>query len=67
VLTIPNVISGGALINDNKGFEWMTANYAAIAKRLPPDFVAFLPSFADGCSEARLEAAKKFFADPRIK
>jgi len=64
VLTIPNVISNGDLANDNRGYEWMTANYAAITKRLPPDFVAFLPQFADGCSAERLEKAKAFFADP---
>lgn len=64
VLTIPNVVSQGDLANDNRSYEWMTANYAAIAKRLPPDFVAFLPQFADGCSAERLEAATVFFADP---
>ncbi len=64
VLTIPNVISEGDLVNEDRAFEWMTANYAAIVKRIPPDVAAFLPQFADGCSEARLERATKFFADP---
>jgi alanyl aminopeptidase len=64
LLTIPNVVSNGSLKNDNAGYEWMTGNYATIVKRIPPDFAAFLPQFADGCSEERLEKAKKFFADP---
>ena len=64
VLTIPSVISDGDLKNEDLPFRWMTSNYAAIVKRIPPDVAAFLPQFADGCSEERLERAKAFFADP---
>jgi len=64
LLAIPNVISAGALKYEDTGYEWMTANYDAIVQRVPPDFAAFLPHFADGCSEERLQKAKAFFADP---
>jgi alanyl aminopeptidase len=64
VLTIPKVISDGDRKNEDLSFQWMTGNYAAIVKRIPPDVAAFLPRFADGCSYERLERAKTFFADP---
>jgi len=64
LLTIPHVVSSGSLKNENAGYAWMTENYATIVKRIPPDFAAFLPQFAEGCSEERLEKAKDFFADP---
>jgi alanyl aminopeptidase len=64
VLTIPSVISEGDLKNEDLSYQWMTGNYATIVKRIPPDVAAFLPQFADGCSEERLERAKVFFADP---
>ena len=64
VLTIPSVISEGDLKNEDLAYQWMTGNYATIVKRIPPDVAAFLPQFADGCSEDRLERAKIFFADP---
>jgi cytosol alanyl aminopeptidase len=65
VLTIPSVVSEGDLKNEDLAYEWMTGNYEAIVKRIPPDVAAFLPQFAEGCSEERLERAKAFFADPK--
>jgi alanyl aminopeptidase len=47
-----------------RAWTWMTAHYDEIAKRLPADFIIFMPYFAAGCSETRLAAAKTFFADP---
>jgi hypothetical protein len=64
VLTIPNVVSEGDLKNEDLSYQWMTTHYATIVKRIPPDVAAFLPQFADGCSEDRLERAAAFFADP---
>jgi alanyl aminopeptidase len=48
-----------------RAWTWMTSHYEEIAKRLPADFIIFMPYFAAGCSETRLDAAKKFFADPQ--
>jgi alanyl aminopeptidase len=45
-------------------FEWMTEHYAAIVSRMPPNFAAFMPAYAGGCSAQRLEAARAFFASP---
>jgi alanyl aminopeptidase len=64
VLTIPSVVSEGDLKNEDLAYQWITGNYGTIVKRIPPDVGAFLPQFADGCSEERLERAKAFFADP---
>lgn len=48
----------------DKLYAWMTANYDRLAGRMPPEFVAYLPYFVSGCSEQRLETARKFFAAP---
>jgi len=47
-------------------FEWLTANYQAVAKRMPPLFLPFLAGFGGGCDRERLEKAKLFFAQPDI-
>ena len=48
----------------NKVYTFMTANYDRMASRLPIEMVAYFPYFVSGCSEQRLEAARKFFANP---
>jgi hypothetical protein len=48
-----------------KTFAWMTAHYDQLAARIPADFMVFMPYFASGCSSARIDAAKAFFADPK--
>jgi alanyl aminopeptidase len=45
-------------------YVWMTRNYATLAGRVPPEFTSYFPFFVSGCSEQRLEAARKFFAQP---
>jgi aminopeptidase N len=62
LFTIPGDI-GGALEYQEVPFRWMTENYATIAGKVPPMFLAFMPQFASGCSMKRLEAAKAFFAE----
>jgi len=52
-------------VGRERAWTWMTAHYDEIARRLPADFIIFMPYFAAGCSEARLSSAKTFFADPR--
>jgi hypothetical protein len=48
----------------DKLYAWMTKNYDRLTGRMPPEFVAYLPYFVTGCSEQRLDAARKFFAMP---
>jgi alanyl aminopeptidase len=67
IFVIPRVVAMGALKNENRAFEWMTANYDAIVDRIPPEQGAYLARFADGCSLERLEAAQRFFASVREK
>ena len=35
-----------------------------LAPRMPGEFLSYLPYFVSGCSEQRLQAARKFFAVP---
>ncbi len=44
-------------------YRWLTENFEALASRLPPLYLGFMPRFASGCSVERLEHAKGFFAD----
>jgi alanyl aminopeptidase len=48
-------------------WDWMTGNYDAIAARIPPTFMAYMPFFASGCDQSRLAAAREFFADEKHK
>jgi alanyl aminopeptidase len=64
ILTIPTVISHGHRRYEDYGLAWVIAHYQAIVARIPPEYVAFLPDFADGCSLERLERARAFFSDP---
>ncbi|HEX8410346.1 MAG TPA: M1 family metallopeptidase [Thermoanaerobaculia bacterium] len=43
-------------------YQWMTANYDAVMKKLPPNFAANSPFIAGGCDPARVARAKEFFA-----
>jgi alanyl aminopeptidase len=64
IMVIPRTM-GAVPAQQAKAFAWMTAHYDEIAARLPSDFMVFMPYFADGCSSARVDAAKAFFADPK--
>jgi len=48
----------------DKIYAWVTKNYDALAAGLPVEFQSYFPYFVSGCEEERLEAAKKFFAEP---
>jgi len=63
IFNIPRTI-GRSGNNKDYIYEWMTTNYENITSRLPKEFVAFMPFYAGGCSEERLEKAKVFFSDP---
>jgi alanyl aminopeptidase len=58
----------GGLFSTEQGrdrvYKWMTKNYDALAARVPEEFTSYFPYFVSGCSEQRLEAARKFFAEP---
>jgi alanyl aminopeptidase len=45
-------------------FAWLRANYDAVASRLPPIWLSYMPYAAAGCSVERLEAANSFFSQP---
>ncbi len=63
IFTIP-VSLGGSIENEDVPYKWMSGNFGTIASKVPPMFMVFMPDLAGGCSLERLEAAKKFFADP---
>jgi hypothetical protein len=48
-------------------YRWMTKNYDALAAGLPVEFVSYFPYMVSGCEQERLDAAKKFFAEPAHK
>jgi alanyl aminopeptidase len=49
----------------DKLYHWMTKNYDQLATGLPVEFQSYFPYFVSGCEQQRLDAAKKFFADPK--
>ena len=53
-----------ALEHEDVPYKWMSENFGTIASKVPPMFMVYMPLMAGGCSLPRLEAAKKFFADP---
>ena len=63
LFTIPGSVSG-LPGQRNRIYEWVKENFDAIAERLPPQFIAFLPLVASGCSEERLADAQVFFSEP---
>ncbi|MEO5988269.1 MAG: M1 family aminopeptidase [Candidatus Eisenbacteria bacterium] len=46
-------------------WEWMTANYDALAGKVPPPALRFMPMMGSGCDAARLAATQAFFSDPK--
>jgi alanyl aminopeptidase len=45
-------------------FRWTVEGYDALAKRLPPFALSFLPSVSSGCSLDRLRRGEAFFGSP---
>jgi len=64
LLTIPGGLVGYPPQRD-RVFRWLTENYDAIGKRLPPEFMGFMPFMAGGCSAERLAKAQEFFGQPQ--
>jgi len=62
------VMAGFAGKNEAAGqrlFRWMLDHYDAIAARVPPPALRFMPLMGSGCSEERLQATRTFFGDPK--
>jgi alanyl aminopeptidase len=63
MFAIPAGIATGVQ-NQDRPYLFMEENYGLLKTRLPEPVLAFMPRFADGCSEERLQRAQKFFAQP---
>ena len=62
------LLGGGDTEQDREElYQWVTANYDAIVKRLPPAFAAGMPFIASGCDPSRVERARKFFVERKIE
>jgi len=48
----------------DKVYAWMTKNYDVLAAGLPVEFQSYFPYYVGGCEQQRLDAARKFFAEP---
>ena len=48
-------------------FDWFTAHFDAITKRLPPMFAGALPTIANGCEPERVQKMRAFYADRHIE
>jgi len=55
---------GSAVENQERPYQFMEQNYGLLKERLPEPVLAFMPRFAAGCSEERLQRAQKFFTQP---
>jgi aminopeptidase N len=49
----------------DKVFAWLRANYAKVTAKIPEEFQASLPFYANGCSQERIAIAQEFFSDPK--
>ncbi|MEW5873928.1 MAG: M1 family aminopeptidase [Candidatus Zixiibacteriota bacterium] len=49
---------------EDRIFRWMLDNFDAFTAKMPPQFRAFMPFIASGCSAERLAAAQEFFRRP---
>jgi alanyl aminopeptidase len=50
--------------SSDRVMTWMETSYPQIVAKVPPVSLPFLPMIANGCSEERLERARKFFSQP---
>ncbi|HKR64666.1 MAG TPA: ERAP1-like C-terminal domain-containing protein, partial [Thermoanaerobaculia bacterium] len=62
------VLFGGAENAEERDelFNWVTAHYDEIMKRLPPAFAGAMTGVAGGCEPARVEKAREFFATRKV-
>jgi alanyl aminopeptidase len=50
--------------HEQRVFEWSLRNYPAVAGRIPPAFMIYMPYYAGGCSRERLDRAVAFYSQP---
>jgi alanyl aminopeptidase len=61
------LLGGGDTEEDREElYQWVTANYDAIVKKLPM-MAPRMPFVAGGCEPARVERARKFFAEHKVE
>jgi len=60
---VPQAV-GSWVRNEERPYRFMEENFASIKARVPEAVLGFMPRFASGCSEARLQKARAFFAQP---
>ena len=61
------LIGGGSRAEDREEvYQWVTTNFDAIVKKLPPAFAAAFPSLAGGCEPERVVRAREFFTAKKI-
>lgn len=63
IFTIPSAMMAYRK-NEDMIFTWVLDHYDEIMSHLPPEFAAFMPFVASGCSRERLAKAREFFAVP---
>jgi len=62
------LLGGGDTPEDREEvYQWITAHYDTIMKKLPPMFGANMPFVASGCEPDRVERARKFFAEHKAE
>jgi hypothetical protein len=47
-------------------YQWITANYDALMKKLPPTYTTGIGFIASGCEPDRVERARQFFAEKKV-
>jgi alanyl aminopeptidase len=47
-------------------YQWITANYDALMKKLPPTYTTGIGFIANGCEPDRVARARQFFAEKKV-
>lgn len=51
----------------DRAFTWLRQHWAEVTAKIPEEFQASLPGYANGCSEERITIAQQFFSEPAHK
>jgi len=63
LFTIPQTMAG-TLEFRKQVYAWVTKNYDAYAKKMPPAYAIYIPYFGTGCEEEQLQKTNAFFSMP---
>ncbi len=55
---------GSTIGQEKQVFEWVTQNYDAIMKKLPPVYAVYLPYMGSSCEKDQLEKTRVFYSAP---